>query len=125
MNRPVLTVVSNADEKFFPGLAVAVASAVTAGSGKFDYHFLILDGGLETASLEKLSATIGKIAAAKGFSAKLDALHVDQSRRKFCRTSIPSSISTAMSFVSAAWSQSIRPPTKPIICSPVRGITSA
>jgi lipopolysaccharide biosynthesis glycosyltransferase len=80
MNRPVLTVVSNADEKFFPGLAVAVASAVTAGSGKFDYHFLILNGGLEAGSLEKLNATIGKIAAAKGFSAKLDALHVDQSR---------------------------------------------
>lgn len=78
--RPVLTVVSNADEKFFPGLAVAVASAVAAGSGKFDYHFLILDGGLQPESLEKLGLTVARIAARKGFAAKLDILHVDQSR---------------------------------------------
>ncbi len=78
--RPVLTVVSNADEKFFPGLAVAVASAVAAASGGFDYHFLILDGGLESGSLEKLGLTISRIAAQKGIRTTVARLEVDQSR---------------------------------------------
>ncbi|MEY4568917.1 MAG: ral stress protein [Verrucomicrobiota bacterium] len=78
--RPVLTIVSNADEKFFPGLAVAVASAVAAASGSFDYHFLILDGGLESGSLEKLGLTISRIAGQRGIRATLERLEVDQSR---------------------------------------------
>jgi lipopolysaccharide biosynthesis glycosyltransferase len=56
--RSLLTVVSNADEGFFPGMAVAVASAVAAASGDFDYHFLILDGGLAPEALVKLGKTI-------------------------------------------------------------------
>jgi lipopolysaccharide biosynthesis glycosyltransferase len=78
--RSVLTVVSNADEKFFPGLAVAVASAVAAASGKCDYHFLILDGGLDPASLGKLGRTVAEIAARKGIRAVVERLEVDQSR---------------------------------------------
>jgi lipopolysaccharide biosynthesis glycosyltransferase len=78
--RPILTVVSNADERFFPGLAVAVASAVSAASGKHDYHFLILDGGLEADSLADLRRRVGDIAAARGVRATLDALTIDQAR---------------------------------------------
>lgn len=80
MTRPVLTVVSNADEKFFPGLAVAVASAVAAGSGSYDYHFLVLDGGLRPESVEKLRHQVAEIAVKRGFQAKLDLLPVDQTR---------------------------------------------
>jgi lipopolysaccharide biosynthesis glycosyltransferase len=78
--RPLLTVVSNADENFFPGLAVAVASAVAAASGNFDYHFLILDGGLNADSLENLGLTVSRIAAQKGILATLERLEVDPSR---------------------------------------------
>jgi lipopolysaccharide biosynthesis glycosyltransferase len=53
---------------------------VAAASGGFDYHFLILDGGLESGSLEKLGVTISRIAAQKGIRATLERLEVDQSR---------------------------------------------
>ena len=78
--RPVLTVVSNADERFFPGLAVAVASAVAAASGECDYHFLILDGGLKAESLAGLGRRIGDIAAGRGIRTTLDPLAIDQNR---------------------------------------------
>ncbi|MBC8126175.1 MAG: hypothetical protein H8M99_03360 [Gloeobacteraceae cyanobacterium ES-bin-144] len=79
-SRPLLTVVSNADEKFLPGLAVALASAVAAASGAFDYHFLILDGGLNAESLNDLSDRIAKIAEGKSIRATLERLEVDQAR---------------------------------------------
>ena len=80
VQRQTLHIVSNADQKFFPGLAVAVASAVAAASGSFDYHFLILDGGLESGSLEKLGLTISRIAGQRGIRATLERLEVNQSR---------------------------------------------
>ena len=78
--RPLLTIASNADEKFFPGLAVAVASAVAAASGACDYHFLILDGGLDPEALAKLGRTIAQIAEKKGIRATLETLGIDQNR---------------------------------------------
>ncbi len=78
--RSTLHIVSNADEKFSPGLAVAVASTVAAASGECDYHFLILDGGLAQGALESLSETIAAIAAKKGIRATLEPLMVDQER---------------------------------------------
>lgn len=80
MTRPTLHIVSNADEKFLPGLEVAVASAVTAASGACDYHFLILDGGLPPGALENLAATISTIAMQRGIRATLDPLTIDQNR---------------------------------------------
>lgn len=78
--RPVLTVVSNADAEFFPGLAVALASAVAAGSGNFDYRFLVLDGGLERQAVDELGVLLGKISATKNYRATLELLAVDQKR---------------------------------------------
>lgn len=78
--RPVLTVVSNADTKFFPGLAIAVSSAVAAASGQFDYEFLILDGGLEPDLLETLNLLVSRIAGHRGVRASLKRLEIDQSR---------------------------------------------
>ena len=80
MTRPTLHIVSNADEKFLPGLEVAVASAVAAASGACDYHFLILDGGLPPGALENLAATISAIAMQRGIRATLDPLTIDQNR---------------------------------------------
>ena len=79
-HRPVLTIVSNADEHFFPGLAVAIASALVAASGRFDYHFLILDGGIATHSLDELGSNIAEIARKKTIRATHELLQVDQSR---------------------------------------------
>ncbi len=78
--RPILHIVSNADERFFPGLAVAVASAVAAASGKLDYHFLILDGGILQGALESLGKTITAIAGKKGIRASMEPLVIDQNR---------------------------------------------
>lgn len=78
--RPKLHIVSNADEKFLPGLEVAVASAVAAASGAFDYHFLILDGGLPAGSLEALGRAIAGIAAKRGIQAAIEPLGIDQAR---------------------------------------------
>lgn len=80
--RPVLTVVSNADARFFPGLAVALASAVAAASSSYDYQFLILDGGLSTSSLAELRSVITHIAARKNIHASVDLLEVDLARLK-------------------------------------------
>ncbi len=80
MSRPTLHIVSNADEKFFPGLEVAVASAVAAASGACDYHFLILDGGLPRGGLDDLGKTIAGIAASKNIRATLEPLMIDQNR---------------------------------------------
>lgn len=78
--RPTLHIVSNADARFFPGLAVAVASAVAAASGKYNYHFLILDGGLAPGALENLGITIAQIASMKGIHANLESLKIDPQR---------------------------------------------
>lgn len=78
--RPTLHIVSNADEKFFPGLAVAAASAVASASGDYDYHFLILDGGLSPEALHQLGASLADIAGKKGVRATLEPLQIDQSR---------------------------------------------
>ncbi len=78
--RPTLNIVSNADERFLPGLEVAVASAVAAASGAFDYHFHILDGGLPVDALHKLGETIARIANKRGIHVALDPLEIDQTR---------------------------------------------
>ena len=78
--RPVLAIVSNADTRFMPGLAVAVASAVAAASGDFDYRFLILDGGLPENALRDLSNTLQPIAARKGIRAWIEPLAIDENR---------------------------------------------
>ena len=78
--RPTLHIVSNADERFYPGLAVAVASAVAAASGNYDYHIRILNGGLQPESISQLRATVESIATKKGIRAVLETLEVDQNR---------------------------------------------
>lgn len=75
-----LHLVSNADERFFPGLLVALASAVAAASGKFDYHLRVIDGGLSPESWATLRQTLGRIAELRGISLILEPLIIDESR---------------------------------------------
>ncbi|MFT4176378.1 MAG: glycosyltransferase [Luteolibacter sp.] len=78
--RPLLTIVSNADARFLPGLEMAVSSTTAAASGKYDYRFLILDGGLPPESLDELRKVIERIASLKGIAVTIDLLTIDQSR---------------------------------------------
>lgn len=80
MSRGTLHVVSNADERFYPGLLVALASAVAAASGSVDYHVHVIDGGLSEESWAGLRKTVGEIAAARGVSVQLEALVIDENR---------------------------------------------
>jgi lipopolysaccharide biosynthesis glycosyltransferase len=76
--RPKLHIVSNSDEKFFPGLQVALSSAVAAASGEFDYHFIVLNGGMDPASLARLAQIIAKIGERKGIQVKLESITIDE-----------------------------------------------
>ena len=78
--RPVLAIVSNADARFMPGLAVALSSAVAAASGDFDYRFLILDGGLPDHALQDLNHSLHSIAQHKGIRAWIEPLAIDENR---------------------------------------------
>jgi lipopolysaccharide biosynthesis glycosyltransferase len=78
--RTRLTLVSNADTKFFPGLVVALASALATASGRCDYRVLILDGGIEAADFEGLCGLLENIARRRGVAVATELLKVDQSR---------------------------------------------
>jgi lipopolysaccharide biosynthesis glycosyltransferase len=80
--KPILHIVSNSDERFLPGLEVAVASAVASASGKYDYQFHVIDGGLPMKSLERLSHKIATISSRCGIHAELKPLIIDQNRLK-------------------------------------------
>ena len=80
MSRPRLTIVSIADARFLPGLVVAVSSAMAAASGATDYRFLILDGGLTTDSVEKLSHVVRRIAGEKRVEATVELQAVNPAR---------------------------------------------
>jgi lipopolysaccharide biosynthesis glycosyltransferase len=59
---PVISIACGADQKFFPGLMVALASAVATASGRFNYKIYIIDGGLleeSSCQLERLLLSIG------------------------------------------------------------------
>ncbi len=79
-DRPILTVVSNADRNFFEGLKLSVASALAGASGRCDYHFLIVDGGLDPEDMAALGTVLEGIAARKGIRVKLELLAIDQTR---------------------------------------------
>jgi lipopolysaccharide biosynthesis glycosyltransferase len=76
--RPVLTIVSNADAKFFPGLAVALASATAAATGRYDYQILVIDGGIDPDALTNLDTHIATIGHSRGIRATVTPLAVDQ-----------------------------------------------
>lgn len=58
MKNEVIHIFSNADEVFYPGLAVSVLSCLYAATGSYDYHFHILDGGITAESKQELAEKI-------------------------------------------------------------------
>lgn len=77
MRRP-LHLVSNADARFFPGLAAALLSAVDQASGQWDYRIYVLDGGLEVDAMKWLQARLLEHGARKGIAVQLESLQVKE-----------------------------------------------
>ncbi|MFC5050157.1 glycosyltransferase [Rubritalea spongiae] len=73
-----IPIVGNSDEKFFPGLSVAFLSLLNAASGKYDYTFYVLNGGLSEQSLQKLESQLQELSAKKGITVTLNSIQVDE-----------------------------------------------
>lgn len=64
--RPILHLASITNDRFFPGLAVAFASAINSASGKYDYHLHLIDDGLPPERLPAVRQAWESIAATRG-----------------------------------------------------------
>ncbi|MDP0490490.1 MAG: glycosyltransferase [Verrucomicrobiota bacterium JB023] len=80
MSQPALHAASIANERFFPGLAAALASAVYSANGARDYHFHLLDGGIEPASFSSLDACLKRLAKGKGIDITLERHEIPEER---------------------------------------------
>lgn len=78
--RETIAIVGNADTKFFPGLAVALLSALEKASGKYNYQFYVLNGGLEQDQLKWLEEKIKSTGLSLNIEASLTSLHVDETK---------------------------------------------
>lgn len=63
---------SIADNRFFPGLAAAFASALISARPGQSFHFHILDGGIDRKSIHALRASLNRIAERDGKKALLE-----------------------------------------------------
>ncbi len=62
---------SASDERFFPGLHAALASAVFASSGKLDYTVHVIDGGITDAQWTILETNLRALGALRGIEVEL------------------------------------------------------
>ncbi len=62
---------SASDERFFPGLHVALASAVLAASGRLDYTVHVVDGGITDAQWTILETNLRALGALRGIEVEL------------------------------------------------------
>lgn len=71
MSDPALQLVSAADSKFFPGLMVALGSALACASGDLDYTITVLDGGISAGDWERLDSSLKRIGREKRIQVRL------------------------------------------------------
>jgi len=71
MQRRCLQLISAADARFFPGLRVALGSAVGSASGCFDYCITVLDGGIQPANWSMMDSELKRIGQDKGIAVEL------------------------------------------------------
>jgi len=62
---PPIELVSAADGRFFPGLLVALGSALASASGNFNYSVTVLDGGISSKDWERMAFHLQRIGAEK------------------------------------------------------------
>lgn len=75
--RPTLDLVSAANARFFPGLLVALASAVSRASGRYDYAVHVLDGGLHSTQWESLQSRLKRVARSAGIEVAVKRILLD------------------------------------------------
>jgi lipopolysaccharide biosynthesis glycosyltransferase len=66
--REIITLISTANSKFYPGLIVALYTALENSSGKYDYDVIVLDGGLTSAEIEKTDRLLSTLAREKNIA---------------------------------------------------------
>lgn len=71
MSDSALQLVSAADSKFFPGLVVALGSALACASGDLDYTITVLDGGISTDDWERMDSHLQRIGREKRIRVRL------------------------------------------------------
>lgn len=71
-NRQRITLISAANSKFFPGLLVALATALEHASGRYDYDVKVLNGGITDEEMQELTVLLRKIAAEVGFDIAIE-----------------------------------------------------
>lgn len=66
-----ITLISTADSKFYPGLLVALYTALENASGNYDYDVIVLDGGLKKTEIEEMAVLLSALAQRKKISLEL------------------------------------------------------
>lgn len=67
----MLHLVAAADQRFFPGLLTALATAVERSSGRIGYKVTVIDGGISEGQWALLDARLSTIAAGRGIDLEL------------------------------------------------------
>lgn len=71
MSQELIHLVSAADHRFFPGLLVALGSALACASGHFDYSITVLDGGISSDDWENMNSHLQRIGREKHIEIRL------------------------------------------------------
>ena len=71
MSQELIHLVSAADHRFFPGLLVALGSALACASGHFDYSITVLDGGISSDDWENMNSHLQRIGRKKHIEIRL------------------------------------------------------
>jgi len=78
MPRETLNIFSIADQNFYPGLAVSLLSCLECASGKYDYHFRVLEDKIGNEQKKELDSKISSLANDINMTAHISWYAVDQ-----------------------------------------------
>ncbi|TAE91124.1 MAG: hypothetical protein EAZ81_07580 [Verrucomicrobia bacterium] len=70
--REAITLICAANEKFFPGLLVALGTAVEQATGLFDYEIKVLNGGLTDAQVVMLTGKLIALGVSRGIAVRVE-----------------------------------------------------
>jgi lipopolysaccharide biosynthesis glycosyltransferase len=72
IKREAMALICAANEKFFPGLLVALGTAVEQATGAFDYDIKVLNGGLTDAQVVMLTEKLISLGVSRGIQVSVD-----------------------------------------------------
>lgn len=76
MSNSTLCLVSAANGRFFPGLLVALGSALACASGRYNYRICVLDGGLASEDWASMESHLQRIAREKDIQLELHRIEI-------------------------------------------------